>query len=68
MEAVLNSFDPGHRGWLSAGQLRRLYTTLGMNLTNIPDDRICTIELLKKLKLDQEVELFELILAGKVVE
>lgn len=65
LEAIIKSFDPGRRGWISADQLRRMYTTVGLNCTDIPEDeRIPTDDLQKKLTLDQEIELYDLVVAG----
>ncbi|XP_026320221.1 uncharacterized protein LOC113230485 [Hyposmocoma kahamanoa] len=65
LEAIIKSFDPGRRGWISADQLRRMYTTVGLNSTDIPEDeRIPTDDLQKKLTLDQEIELYDLVVAG----
>lgn len=69
MEAIIKSFDPGRRGWISAGQLRSIYTTVGLNPPDVPEDeRNPTDDFLKKLKLDQEIELFELVSAGTATE
>lgn len=65
MKAVIKSFDPGQRGWISACQLGRIYTTVGLNPPDIEEDeKISTEDFLKKLKFDQETELLELVSAG----
>lgn len=62
---MVKSFDPGQRGWLNAGQLRRVYITLGLNPPKIADDEIIsTDECSKNLKNDQENKLSELLMAG----
>ncbi|XP_045778483.1 uncharacterized protein LOC123876305 [Maniola jurtina] len=69
LEAVIKSFDPGQRGWLSAGQVHRLYTTLGLNIEELTlknDEKIQCDVLLDTLKKTQEVELFQLLAAGVV--
>lgn len=66
---MVKSFDPGHRGWVNAGQLRRIYITLGLNPPKIPDDDIIsTTELLKNLKKDQEYKLSEILKASAIPE
>lgn len=64
MEAVVKSFDPGQRGWLSAGQTRRAFTTLGLTPDEELDDRIPCDIVLDSLKKTQELELFSLLSAG----
>ncbi|OWR44685.1 hypothetical protein KGM_203703 [Danaus plexippus plexippus] len=64
LEAVIKSFDPGQRGWLSAGQVRRLYTTLGFTSEEYHDDRIYCDELLNNLIRVQEHDLLQLLAAG----
>ncbi|CAH0592490.1 unnamed protein product [Chrysodeixis includens] len=64
LEAVVKSFDPGQRGWLSAGQVRRAFKTLGLTLKDDLEERIPTDEVLKGLKVAQEEELYELLNAG----
>lgn len=65
MEAVVKSFDPGQRGWLSAGQVRRAFTSLGFSP---PDDvlseRTPTDVVLNNLRTTQERELFDLLASG----
>ncbi|CAH2102472.1 unnamed protein product [Euphydryas editha] len=65
LEAVIKSFDPGHRGWLSAGQVRRLYATLGFSYTETNDDRLPCDVILKKLQKTQETDLGQLLAAGR---
>lgn len=64
LEAVLKSFDPGQRGWLSAGQMRRTYMTLGITPDVRNDDRISTQDALTSLIRAQETDLFNLVAAG----
>lgn len=64
LEAVIKSFDPCRRGWLSAGQVRRLYTTLGLQLELISEEKISCDEILEKLIICQEQELYDLLSAG----
>lgn len=68
MEAVIKSFDPGQRGWLSAGQIRRLYTTLGLTLEDDLDDRNSTEMVFNNVKKAQESELLCLLTAGMSTE
>lgn len=68
MEAVIKSFDPGQRGWLSAGQIRRLYTTLGLTLEDDLDDRNSTEMVFNNVKKAQETELLFLLTAGMSTE
>ncbi|XP_026731554.1 uncharacterized protein LOC113496515 [Trichoplusia ni] len=64
LEAVVKSFDPGQRGWLSAGQVRRAFITLGLTPVDDLDDRIPTDVVLEMLKYTQENELYDLLIAG----
>ncbi|CAG9796564.1 unnamed protein product [Diatraea saccharalis] len=64
LEAVVKSFDPGQRGWLSAGQTRRAFITLGLQPDDDLDERISSDEVLNTLRQRQESELFELLSAG----
>lgn len=64
LEAVVKSFDPGQRGWLSAGQVRRAFTTLGLTPPANMEERIPTDVVLNNLRQTQEKELFELLSAG----
>ncbi|XP_050362527.1 uncharacterized protein LOC126781633 [Nymphalis io] len=68
LEAIIKSFDPALRGSLSTGQVRRLYTTLGLSYSEIPDERVPCDEVLKKLKEAQEIELAQLLGAGVINE
>ncbi|KAI8438571.1 hypothetical protein MSG28_011028 [Choristoneura fumiferana] len=68
LEAVIKSFDPGQRGWLSAGQIRRLYTTLGLTPEDDLDDRISTEVVFNNVKKAQESELLCLLSAGMPTE
>ncbi|CAK1602080.1 unnamed protein product [Parnassius mnemosyne] len=64
LEAVVRSFDPGHRGWLTAGQIRRLYATLGLLIKEeLPDSTPCET-VINNVKEAQENELFDLLLVG----
>lgn len=63
LKAVLKSFDPGNRGWLSAGQIRRLYGTLGFTVKDVIEDRMPTDEILNDLKETQENDLLQLLSA-----
>ncbi|CAH4031181.1 unnamed protein product [Pieris brassicae] len=64
LEAVIKSFDPCNRGWLSAGQIRRLYTTLGLQFSEVLEERTSCDEVLDKLKICQEEEIYDLLSAG----
>lgn len=66
MEAVIKSFDPAQRGWLSAGQVHRLYTTLGLNAEELAEEEIPSDVLLRNLIKSQEEELHQLLAAGVV--
>ncbi|CAG4978612.1 unnamed protein product [Parnassius apollo] len=62
LEALVKSFDPGHRGWLTAGQIRKLYATLGLLIKEeLPDILPCET-ILNNVKEAQENELFDLLL------
>ncbi|KAJ8704489.1 hypothetical protein PYW07_011677 [Mythimna separata] len=62
--AVIKSFDPGQKGWLSAGQVRRAFITLGLTPPSEIEDRTPTDVVLNNLRVTQEKELFELLSAG----
>ncbi|KAF9415642.1 hypothetical protein HW555_006787 [Spodoptera exigua] len=64
LEAVVKSFDPSGRGWVSTGQVRRAYITLGLPPPENIEERISTAELLEGLKETQERELLSLLCAG----
>lgn len=64
LEAVVKSFDPGQRGWLSAGQTRRAFITLGLTPDDNLEDRIPCDVVLKNIRTTQESELYELLCAG----
>ncbi|KAJ8736342.1 hypothetical protein PYW08_006998 [Mythimna loreyi] len=64
LEAVVKSFDPGHRGWLSAGQVRRAFTTLSLTPPINIEERTSTDVVLNNLRATQEQELFDLLSAG----
>ncbi|KAF9811255.1 hypothetical protein SFRURICE_002624 [Spodoptera frugiperda] len=64
LEAVVKSFDPSGRGWVTTGQVRRAYYTLGLPPPEPIPERITTAELLEDLKETQERELLELLSAG----
>ncbi|XP_030040259.2 uncharacterized protein LOC115455726 [Manduca sexta] len=64
LKAVIKSFDPGQRGWLSAGQIRRAYTTLGLTPKEFLDDRVQCDIVINSLKDSQETELLGLLSAG----
>nr|XP_049692471.1 uncharacterized protein LOC126053726 [Helicoverpa armigera] len=65
LKAVINSFDPNDRGWLSAGQVRRAFMTLGLSLEDLKlDEKIPTDIVLKLLETVQEQELHNLLVAG----
>ncbi|XP_063548560.1 GPI ethanolamine phosphate transferase 1-like [Cydia strobilella] len=68
LEAVIKSFDPGRRGWLSSGQVRRLYATLGLTLEEYPHEKISTAIIFKDIKKTQESELLCLLSAGIPME
>ncbi|KPJ07615.1 hypothetical protein RR48_11171 [Papilio machaon] len=64
LEAVIKSFDPGQRGWLTAGQIRRLYATLGLAIKDEFNESMPCETVLKNVTEAQENELFDLISAG----
>ncbi|XP_075972942.1 uncharacterized protein LOC142974454 [Anticarsia gemmatalis] len=64
LQAVVKSFDPGNRGWLSSGQVRRAFTTLGITPKNNLEERVSTDEVFCVLKQCQESQLFHLLSAG----
>ncbi|KAL0851135.1 hypothetical protein ABMA28_007000 [Loxostege sticticalis] len=64
LEAVVKSFDPGQRGWLSAGQTRRAFVTLGLTPEEPLEDRIPCDVVLNSLRKTQETELYNLLAAG----
>ncbi|CAB3240048.1 unnamed protein product [Arctia plantaginis] len=68
LRAVIKSFDPGNRGWLTPGQVRRAFITLGLTLTETLNERIPTDVLFELLKTTQEKELFSLLTAGVCLE
>ncbi|CAH2254856.1 jg15397 [Pararge aegeria aegeria] len=61
LEAVIKSFDPGQRGWLSAGQVQRLYATLEFTGEELSEERTSCNVLLDNLKRTQEMELLQLL-------
>lgn len=63
---MVKSFDPGERGWMSAGQIRRAYATLGLTPTELTEDRVPTSVVLENLVQDQKTELLDLLSAGAV--
>ncbi|XP_026758572.3 GPI ethanolamine phosphate transferase 1 [Galleria mellonella] len=63
LEAVIKSFDPGQRGWLSTGQIRRIYTTLGITPPEIFEDKTSCEVVLNSLEKSQEIDLFSLVSA-----
>ncbi|VVC91986.1 unnamed protein product [Leptidea sinapis] len=67
-EAVIKSFDPCNRGWLSAGQVRRLFVTLGFTLDEVHEEKISNEIVLKNLIKAQENELYSLLSAGMLTE
>ncbi|KAL4712661.1 hypothetical protein ACJJTC_007958 [Scirpophaga incertulas] len=64
LEAIMKSFDPGQRGWLSEGQTRRVFITLGLKPPINLDEQIPCNVVFESLKKAQENELFELLSAG----
>ncbi|XP_037968724.2 uncharacterized protein LOC119692380 [Plutella xylostella] len=64
LEAIIRSFDPGERGWLSAVQVGRAFKTIGLTSLDIEEERIPTDKVLSLLKETQEAELYDLITAG----
>ncbi|XP_072937915.1 uncharacterized protein [Epargyreus clarus] len=71
LEAVIKSFDPGNRGWLSAGQVRRMYSTLGLTPDILDDEyeeRYPTDTVLEKVTIAQEMELFDLLASGMIMD
>ncbi|XP_022830296.1 uncharacterized protein LOC111359089 [Spodoptera litura] len=64
LQAVVNSFDPSGRGWVTTGQVRRAYYTLGLPPPEPIEERMTTAELMNGLKETQERELLELLSAG----
>ncbi|PZC84321.1 hypothetical protein B5X24_HaOG205516 [Helicoverpa armigera] len=65
LEAVVKSFDPGNRGWMSAGQVRRAFTTLGLTPEAEISEKTPTQDVYEKLRETQKRELYELLNAGK---
>ncbi|KAM3967908.1 LOW QUALITY PROTEIN: phosphatidylinositol glycan anchor biosynthesis class N [Aphomia sociella] len=63
LEAVIKSFDPGQRGWLSPGQIRRAYFTLGLTPPEFLEDKTSCEAVLRNIKKSQEIELFNLLSA-----
>lgn len=61
---MVKSFDPGQRGWLSAGQTRRAFVTLGLTPEEPLEDRIPCDVVLNSLRKTQETELYNLLAAG----
>lgn len=61
LEAIIKSFDPGQRGWLSVGQVRRIYATLGLLPKKIIKERTSCDAVLSGLVKTQETELFNLL-------
>ncbi|KAJ0182490.1 hypothetical protein K1T71_001859 [Dendrolimus kikuchii] len=55
LEAVVKSFDPGQRGWLSIGQMRRAYITLGLTPKETLEERIPIEQVLNGLRKTQEM-------------
>ncbi|XP_045503245.1 uncharacterized protein LOC123700123 [Colias croceus] len=66
LDAVIKSFDPCQRGWLSAGQVRRLYTTLGLVPEEFVEERVPVDLVFKSVKCCQEKELYNLLAAGTI--
>uniref|UniRef100_A0A2A4JN57 EF-hand domain-containing protein n=1 Tax=Heliothis virescens TaxID=7102 RepID=A0A2A4JN57_HELVI len=64
LEAVVKSFDPCNRGWLSAGQVRRAFITLGLTPEAEISDKTPTQDVYEKLRETQKKELFDLLSAG----
>ncbi|XP_049876772.1 GPI ethanolamine phosphate transferase 1-like isoform X3 [Pectinophora gossypiella] len=64
LEAVVKSFDPGQRGWLSPGQVKRAFITLGLPPREITEEKLPTEEVLNELEAVQERELYHLVTAG----
>ncbi|XP_022822305.1 uncharacterized protein LOC111353487 [Spodoptera litura] len=64
LKAIVNSFDPSQRGWLTVGQVRRAFMTLGLTPDDNLLDRTPTDIVFQSLKEKQELELFNLLAAG----
>lgn len=64
LQAVMKSFDPCNRGWLTAGQVRRAFTTLGLTPKSNLEVKTPTLEVLDMLRETQEEELLSLLKAG----
>ncbi|XP_060806463.1 GPI ethanolamine phosphate transferase 1 [Amyelois transitella] len=64
LQAVIKSFDPGQRGWLSCGQVRRAFTTLGLSPPAFLQERMPCDVVFNLLRNTQEAELFNLLSAG----
>ncbi|PZC79102.1 uncharacterized protein LOC124630981 [Helicoverpa zea] len=64
LEAVIKSFDPNNRGWLTSGQMRRAFRTLGLPPMETSDEKIPSDVVLNNLRSTQEHELYQLLVAG----
>lgn len=61
---MVRSFDPGQLGWLSVGQIRRAYSTLGLIPEETLEERTPIDKVLKGLLSAQEKELYYLLNTG----
>ncbi|KAJ8716227.1 hypothetical protein PYW08_013512 [Mythimna loreyi] len=68
LEAVVKSFDPCNRGWMTTGQVRRAFTTLGLTPKSNLEVKTSTQEVLEILRETQERELLLLLSAGTDME
>lgn len=60
----MKSFDPGDRGWLSSGQVRRVYFMLGITPEAEIPEKTPTDQVLDTLRRVQEQDLYALLTAG----
>ncbi|KAI5645814.1 hypothetical protein NE865_02084 [Phthorimaea operculella] len=64
LEAVVKSFDPGNRGWLSPSQVRKAFTTLGFTPVEPLEESTPLAAVVDDLLHVQEKELYSLLTAG----
>ncbi|KAJ2954848.1 hypothetical protein O0L34_g3165 [Tuta absoluta] len=64
LEAVVKSFDPGNRGWLSPGQVRKAFTTLGFAPMEPLEENTPLAAVVGEMLRVQEKELYHLLTAG----
>lgn len=68
MRAVITSFDPSQRGWLTYEQISQVFLTLGLpldtSLLTLDNNKMTTNQLLIILRQYQEEILMNVFLAG----